>query len=172
MRTILAAAAALFLLVPATAQTTSAKFTSYGSACNSAASLSITGVPQLGTSFTVNGVKWGPLFACTLKLCSGGCVRCNSCKGVHNVLAIGLKKISAPITPTCKLLNTAEFILPGTATGAMKFDVPKDYSLVGQYFYMQRGDVTVAEWQNCSGPSIRLDTIYSMSDGVEGYVNI
>ena len=171
MRKLLSLSALLLLLVaPLSAQ---AKFTSYGSACNNAAKLSLTGLPKLGTSFTVNGVKLSNFVACTRKFCGGSCVRCNSCSGIHGFLVLGLKKISLPLTPTCVLLNSAEFIFPGSSSGQLTYAVPKNTSLIGQKFYLQRADVTLYQWMGTKcPPHLRPDTIVGMSDGVEGTVGL
>ena len=167
MRKLLSLSALLLLLVaPLSAQ---AKFTSYGSACNNSAKLSLTGLPKLGTSFTVNGVKFSNLVACTRKLCLGSCVRCNSCSGAHGFLLIGVKKISLPLTATCVLLNSAEFIFPGSSSGTLTYPVPNNASLIGKKFYLQRADVSLYQWMGTNCPShLRPDTIVGMSDGVEG----
>ncbi len=160
----------LLLLAPLSAQ---AKFVSYGSTCNNSAKLSVTGIPKLGKSFTVNGVKLSSVLFCTGRFCNGSCVRCNSCGGVHGFLLLGVKKISLPLTRTCVLLNSAEFIIPGSSSGQLTYTVPNNASLIGKKFYLQRADVSLYQWMGTKCPShLRPDAIVGMSDGVEGTVGI
>ena len=133
----------------------------------------MTGIPKLGTSFTVNGVKLSNFLFCTGRFCNGACVRCNSCGGTHGFLLLGVKKISLPLTSTCVLLNSAEFIFPGSPSGKLTYAVPNNASLIGKKFYLQRADVTLYQWMGTACPShLRPDAIVGMSDGMEGTVGI
>ncbi|MCA8958049.1 MAG: hypothetical protein KDC87_18380 [Planctomycetes bacterium] len=162
MRNTLAVVAALVLsLSSLSAQT--ASFTSYTKPCNATA-MSITGLPKLGTTFTVNNVLTPGL--CTRKFCGCNVGPCNTCQGA--VLVFGLVPIVAPIA-TCPLHVLPMMILPGNTNGQIPVAVPNDSTLMGVKFRMQRADVVMIETIDAScNTSYPISAINGMSDAVEG----
>ena len=139
--TALALASAL-LLHSASAQ--KAEFKTYAPKCGRwVKDLAIQGLPQLGTTFTVTGMRFP--YGCTYSFC--GCTpgRCNSCTG--SLLVVGVRKVNVPLGPTgCALRVSPDVILAGSGRlGAVSIAVPNNPVLNGFQFHMQRADVSMWE---------------------------
>ena len=152
----------VFSLATAAAQT--ASFTSITKPCGRAAALSITGLPKLGTTFTVNNIRTPAL--CTKKFCGCQVGPCNSCTG--NVLVFGIVRINAPLG-ACKL-HVQPFLLLG-GQGSVAFKVPNVAAAIGFKFLLQRADVSMIETidANC-GKSYPISNVNGLSDAVQGLV--
>jgi hypothetical protein len=155
---------ALLGLSAATAQTGS--FNSYTKPCNNAATLSITGLPKLGTTFTVHNILTPG--ACTKKFCGCNPGKCNTCQG--SILVFGVNKINLPLG-ACNLHVDPLLLIGGTGNVAVA--VPNSAALFGFKFLLQRADTAFDEVidTNC-GTSYVVSRVNSFSDGVEGTVGL
>ncbi len=153
-------------LTVATAPAQTAKFNSFGSACPSAQStLQVQGLPKLGSSFTVSGIRFPG--ACTRKFCACTCCNCNTCSG--SVLFIGVGKKTLQLTPLCKFLITPDVLLLGNTPGKIILQVPNVAQLNGVRFYMQRLDLGLQEVTGTQCPTTYVPTSFlGVSEGVEG----
>jgi hypothetical protein len=154
----------LFSLSSANAQF--GTFTSYTKPCNNAAALSITGLPKLGTTFTVNNIKTPAL--CTRKFCGCTVGKCNTCQG--SVLLFGITKINLPLG-ACNLHLDPLLILGGT--GNIAVAVPNSPALFGFKFLLQRADTSFDEVidTNCKTNYV-VTQVNTFSDAVEGVVGL
>ncbi len=158
--------AVLVLTLATTALSAQAAFNSFGSACpNAQNTLQVQGLPKLGTSFTVSGIRFPG--ACTRKFCLCTCCDCNDCSG--SVLFLGVSKKTLQITPQCTFLISPDVLLLGNTTGNIVLTVPNDSQLKGVRFYMQRLDLGLKEvtGTNCS-TTYRPTSFAGTSEGVEG----
>jgi hypothetical protein len=148
-----------------TATAQNASFTPYSKPCN-AQPLSITGVPKLGTTFTVNGISTPAV--CTLRFCGCTVGRCNSCQG--SVLVFGVARLNAPLG-VCSLHVLPLLILGGT--GQIPIAVPNNPALFGFKFMLQRADAGMHEVidANCNR-SYPVTAVNGLSDAVEGLVGL
>ncbi len=167
MLKLLAADLALALTVSAT-HAQSASFASYGAACKSTA-LSVTGLPKLGTSFTVHGIAFPSV--CTRKFCGCTVGPCNDCRG--SVLFLGLGKLNAPLPGGCPLLVTPDLLFTANFPGQITFPVPNNQALLGVKFHQQRLDLTLKEYitSSCKTSYSPL-TFVGTSNGVTGTVGL
>ena len=157
-----------FALTVSTTHAQSATFVSYGSPCK-AVSLSVTGLPKLGTSFSVDGIAF-PSF-CTRKFCGCNVGPCNDCRGA--VLFLGLGKLNAPLPGGCPLLVTPDLFFTAAFPGRITFAVPNNRALLGVKFHMQRLDLTVKEYITSScGKSYTPVTFVGTSNGVTGTIGL
>ena len=164
---LLAVAMALALTV-STTHAQSASFVSYGSTCNAMA-LSVTGLPKLGTSFTVSGIAFPSV--CTRKSCNCIVGPCNDCRGA--VLFLGLGKLNVPLPGGCPLLVTPDLFFTASFPGKLTFPVPNDRTLLGTKFHMQRLDLMLKEYITSScGNSYRPLTFVGTSNGVTGTIGL
>ncbi|MHC4513799.1 MAG: hypothetical protein ACYTGW_05440 [Planctomycetota bacterium] len=163
-RILLSVLAAVLFLTVATAQ--KAQFNSYGSPCPSTArALQITGLPKLGSSFTVSGIMFPG--ACTLKYCPCTCCKCNICNG--SVLFIGIAKNKQLLPGGCDLLVTPDVLLLNGVQGKITLTVPNQASLAGVRFYMQRLDIRLQEVTGTQCPRTLTPVAFTgVSNGVEG----
>jgi hypothetical protein len=154
----------LLSLASATAQ--NASFNSFTKPCGTSGVLSITGLPKMGSTFTVNGIMTPGL--CTKKFCGCNVGKCNSCVG--SILVFGVAKINAPLG-ACNLHVLPVLLLGGT--GSIPVAVPNNPSVFGFRFLLQRADVAMDEVidSNCN-TSYPIANVNGLSDGVEGVVGL
>lgn len=143
-----------------------AAFNSFGSACpNAQNTLQISGLPKLGSTFTVTGIRFPG--ACTRKFCVCTCCDCNDCSG--SVLFLGVSKKTLQLTPQCQFLISPDVLLLGNTTGNIPLTVPNDSKLLGVKFYMQRLDLGLKEVTGSQCPTTYRPTSFvGVSEGVEG----
>ena len=143
LRTATLALASSLLLHAASAQ--KAEFKTFAPKCGpwTTKDLAIQGLPRLGTTFTVTGIRFP--YGCTFSFC--GCTpgRCNSCTG--SLLVVGVRKVNVPLGPIgCALRVSNDVVLAGSGhTGAVSIAVPNNAVLKGLQFHMQRADTSM--WQ-------------------------
>lgn len=154
------------VLTAASLSAQTAAFNTFGSACpNAQNTLQIQGLPKLGSTFTVNGIRFPG--ACTRKFCLCTCCDCNDCSG--SVLFVGVSKQTLQLTPQCKFLISTDVLLLGNATGSIPLRVPNDSRLNGVRFYMQRLDLGLKEVTGTQCPTTYRPTSFvGVSEGVEG----
>lgn len=154
------------VLLAAALPAQSAVFNSFGSACpNAQNTLQIQGLPKLGSTFTVSGIRFPG--ACTRKFCICTCCDCNDCSG--SVLFLGVSKQALQISPQCQFLISPDVLLLGNTSGNLSFTVPNNASLNGARFYMQRLDLGLKEVTGTQCPTTYRPTAFvGVSEGVEG----
>lgn len=146
-----------------------ASFLSYGVPCpTTQAKLQVSGLPKLGTSFTVSGIRFPSM--CTRKFCSCACCDCNTCMGSLLVFGVSRVKLRLPGSQ-CDLLASPNLVLMGQTSGSIVVPVPNNAILLGGRFAMQRLDLSMKEVRGTQcQTSYRLLGIRGASDGVEGVV--
>jgi hypothetical protein len=156
----------LALIAAAALPAQTAAFNSFGSACpNTQNTLKISGLPKLGSTFTVTGIRFPG--ACTRKFCVCTCCDCNDCSG--SVLFLGVSKRTLQISPQCLFLISPDVLLLGNASGNIPLTVPNDSKLLGVKFYMQRLDLGLKEVTGSQCPTTYRPTSFvGVSEGVEG----
>jgi len=156
--------AALLLVAWAPAQ--QAAFHSYGSPCpNTTSTLQVTGLPKLGSSFTVSGIMFPG--ACTLRFCNCTCCKCNTCNA--SVLFVGVAKNKQTLPGGCDLLVTPDVLILNGNRGQVIVQVPNQNSLIGVRFYMQRLDIGLTEVMGSQCTRSYVPTAFQgTSNGVEG----
>ena len=154
------------LLLLTSAPTQKATFNSYGNVCpNTTRALQVTGLPKLGSSFTVSGIMFPG--ACTLKFCSCTCCNCNTCSA--SVLFVGIGKKKQTLPGGCDLLVTPDVLILNGVRGNVTVQVPNISSLSGVRFYMQRLDLRLQEVRGTQCPTRYVPTAFvGTSNGVEG----
>ncbi|MHC4079018.1 MAG: hypothetical protein ACYST0_11335 [Planctomycetota bacterium] len=147
-----------------------AAFNSYGNPCpNTTPALQVQGLPKLGTSFTVSGVRFPG--GCTRKYCPCTCCKCNTCFG--GVLFVGIAKNNQLLPGGCRLLVTPDVLLLGTIQGKITLTVPNVNSLTGVRFYMQRLDLQLQEITGTQCPTTYQPMAFTgTSNGLEGIAGI
>lgn len=121
-----------------------ATFARFAAACpTTTGNLVVQGLPKLGTSFTVSGIRFPD--GCTFRFCGCNPGPCNSCSG--SLLVIGVRRVQVPLPPSgCALRVSTEAILAGAGpAGDVVLAVPNNAVLVGYQFHMQRADVGMVE---------------------------
>ena len=146
-----------------------ASFLSYGTPCPSTqGKLQISGLPKLGMSFTVNGIRFPGM--CTRKFCTCACCDCNACRGSLLVFGAARMKLRIPGS-SCDLLASPDVVLMGAMSGAIVVPVPNNTVLLGGRFAMQRLDLSLQEVRGTQcQTSYRLLGVLGTSDGVEGVI--
>lgn len=167
-RLLLAGLAVLLLLTSAPAQ--NAQFNSYGGVCpNTTQPLQVSGLPKLGSSFSVSGIMFPG--ACTLKACICACCNCNTCRA--SVLFVGLAKNNLVLPGGCPLLVRPDVLILNGVRGVLTVQVPAQNSLIGTRFYMQRLDVSLTEVTGTQCPRTYVPTAFiGTSNGVEGIAGL
>jgi hypothetical protein len=168
-RTLLLSILAVLLLLT-TAPAQKAAFNSYGSPCpNTTAPLAVSGLPKLGSSFTVSGILFPG--ACTQKFCNCACCNCNTCRS--SVLFVGIAKNNQILPGGCPFLVRPDVLILNGIRGVLTVQVPNQNSLIGTRFYMQRLDISLTEVTGTQCPRSYVPTAFiGTSNGVEGIAGL
>lgn len=167
-RVLLSLLASLLLVASVPAQ--QAAFNSYGSPCpNTTSPLQVSGLPKLGSSFTVSGIMFPG--ACTLRFCNCTCCNCNTCNA--SVLFVGVGKNKQTLPGGCDLLVTPDILILNGLRGQLTVQVPNQNSLIGVRFYMQRLDIGLTQVMGTQCPTSYVPKAFlGTSNGVEGIAGI
>ncbi len=147
-----------------------ASFTSFGTPCPANSSvLAYSGAPKIGTTFTINKIRY-PSF-CTRKLCLCNCCDCNNCGGA--IVFFGAQRLTLPLPGGCNLLISPDVLSLGNMQGQVSVTLPNSAGLIGSNFYMQRVDVRLIEVAGTQCPTTyRLTGISGTSNAVHGVIGM
>ena len=145
-----------------------ATFRTYAKSCGrSLGDLSVTGLPKIGSTFAVDGIRLP--YGCTYQDCGCTVGPCKKCSGA--VLVLGARPIQVLLPGGCYLWVRPDIILAGDLYGRVSLSVPNSATVLGTKFYMQRIDVSVQQHIDAScAKSYEPKGFNGFSNAVEGTI--